>query len=602
MQHLQTLFNQAFQDLGLDQTHAAIGLSNRPDLCDYQCNGALALAKQAKKPPRQLAQAILEALQTLQASNGDYSFDIAGPGFINITLEKHRLEALANQQAQDPRLGCTQVLTPETIVLDFGGPNVAKEMHVGHLRCAIIGESLQRLAQFIGHKTISDVHLGDWGLPYGKTILELKHKKPDLPYFQEGFENDDSETAPVSLEELNTLYRQGNERCKDNDEALNEARQITALMQKKHPGYHGLWKQFVNVSVKAIRKNYERLNINFDYWYGESDAHAYIERVEQILDEHNILVESEGAQVIHVAKEIDGDNPLPPLIFYKKDGAVTYGSTDLATIFQRKEDFKPDQLLYIVDQRQGMHFKQVFRAAEIAGFLNRDGAKDTQALHIGYGTIDGPDGKPMKTRDGQQIFLEDMLNEVYHAAQALLPTPEDAQCAQDGISQDNLDQLAEDIAMAAIKFNDMKNNTATDYSFDIKQCTRFDGKTGPYLQYAVARINSILDKVDVQSPAGHAIQINDEFERKLVFTLLQTNDTLHRALEKHEPSIICDHAHEIAQVFSRFYAECPILNQTADIQASRLCLVKLTKDILTLELTLLGIATPHKIYTRRASE
>ena len=602
MQQLQALFNQAFEALELDQKHASVGLSNRPDLCDFQCNGALALAKQAKKPPRQLAEMIVESVKNLIAAQGqadDYAFDIAGPGFINIKLADSLLEQLADAQSSDERLGVSTTEAPQTIVLDFGGPNVAKEMHVGHLRCAIVGESLQRVAQFVGHKTISDVHLGDWGLPYGKTILELKHQKPDLPYFDENHQGEYPEESPVTLEELNRLYREGNERCKNDDAALEEARFITAQMQKGQSGYHGLWKHFVDVSVQAIRKNYERMDINFDYWYGESDSYAYIDRVAKALNEKGILVESEGAQVVHVAEEADGENPLPPLIFFKKDGAVTYGTTDLATIFQRQEDFAPDQIYYVVDQRQGMHFKQVFRAAEQAGFLNKKDGGTTLPLHIGYGTINGPDGKPMKTRDGQQIFLGGMLNEVFEAAKVLLPTAEDEQCKADGVSQEQLDQLAEEIAMAAIKFNDMKNNTATDYSFDMNQCTRFEGKTGPYLQYAVARINSILDRATNADITAGAIKLSNEFERKLVFTLLQLNDTIHKAFEKHEPSVICDHAYEIAQVFSRFYTECPILNQEPEVQASRLKIVELTKAILSLELNLLGIKTPHKIYTKR---
>jgi arginyl-tRNA synthetase len=514
---------------------------------------------------------------------------------------------LALQQANDPRLGCIAAADPLTIVLDFGGPNVAKEMHVGHLRCAITGECLQRIAQFLGHKTISDVHLGDWGLPYGKTILELKIQQPDLPYFNPNHQGEFPESAPVTLEELNKLYREGNERCKNDEEALAEAREITALMQKGDVGYHGLWRHFVQVSVNAIRANYKRMDIHFDYWYGESDAYAYIEKVEHILRSKNILVESEGAQVIEVAQESDGENQLPPLLFYKGNGAVTYGSTDLATIYQRRVDFAPDEIWYVVDQRQGMHFKQVFRAAEKAGFLKPAGKKVTpiQPIHIGYGTINGPDGKPMKTRDGQQIYLGAMLDEVYEAAKALLPTADSAECLADQFSQEALDQLATDVAMAAIKFNDMKNNTATDYSFDIQQCTRFEGKTGPYLQYAVARINSVIKKASENSVitpnlTGSAIKISNEFERKLIFTLLQFSDTIQKAFDKHEPSIICDHAYEVAQAFSRFYTECPILKESLEVQAQRVKLVELTRNVLQQELHLLGIKTPEKIYTQRS--
>lgn len=604
MQKLQSIIQQAFAALDLDQQHAYISLSNRPDLCDFQCNGALALAKQAKKPPRQLAEAICAQVGLLLDASelkDAFALEIAGPGFINITLADSYLCALVNKQTKDERLGCATTAQPKKLVLDFGGPNVAKEMHVGHLRCAIIGESLQRIAHFLGHTTISDVHLGDWGLPYGKTILELQLQQPDLAYFDPDFQGDLPDQSPVTLEQLNCLYREGNERCKSDEDALFKAREITAQMQKGARGYHGLWKHFVAVSVEAIRKNYERLDVNFDYWYGESDAYEYIPAVEKILRDKNILVKSDGAMVIHVAEPTDGDNPLPPLIFYKKDGAVTYGSTDLATIYQRRTDFAPDEIHYVVDQRQGMHFQQVFRAARQAGFLEPV-AMDSQpikAIHIGYGTINGPDGKPLKTRDGQQIFLGAMLDQVFDAAKALLPSAQDEQCQADQVTSAQLEQLAEDIAMAAIKFNDLKNNTATDYSFDINQCTRFEGKTGPYLQYAIARINSILDKAAHQKQAATDITISNEFERKLAFTLLQAETAVNRAFEKHEPSVICDHAFEVAQIFSRFYTECPILNQQPAVLGPRLALVRLTRDVLTLELRLLGIKTPHKIYTQR---
>jgi len=597
MQVLQTLFNQAFKTLNLSLDQAQITLSNRPDLCDFQCNGALALAKQHKKPPRQLAEAILNNVrQSLEAQNQTslFVFDIAGPGFINIILADQLLAKLVGEQAQDPRLGCAKTLTPETIVLDFGGPNVAKEMHVGHLRSAIIGESIQRIMQFVGHKTISDVHLGDWGLPYGKTILELKFQQPDLVYFDNNFQGEYPEKPPVNLQQLNTLYREGNVRCKQDEQALEDARLITAQMQKGAAGYQALWRHFVTVSVAAIRQNYQRLDVNFDYWYGESDAYEYIDKVTGILKSKNLLVESQGAQVIDVASPADGEKPLHPLIFFKNNGAVTYGSTDVATVYQRQQDFAANRIVYVVDQRQSLHFTQVFRAAAKAGFLD-----NTTIHHIGFGTINGKDGKPLKTRDGEQIFLNTMLDEVYQAAKSLLPSPESAECKADQVTAEDLEEMAEAVAMAAVKFNDMKNNPVSDYIFDLEQCTKFEGKTGPYLQYAVARINSILEKAPANWTTQAQITLENEFERKLAFTLLQFEPSVYKAFNRYEPSALCDHAYEVAQVFSRFYTECPILNQSPAVLGSRLALAKLTKQVLSQELELLGIQTPERIYTRR---
>jgi len=614
MQALQTLFLDAFQQLDLALEHAQVSVSSRPDLCDYQCNGALACAKQAKRSPRELAQAIVAQVQSKLSEpamldesiqSDQYRFEIAGPGFINITLDNSLLAQLAERQRQDPRSLCQPSHQRKTIVLDFGGPNVAKEMHVGHLRCAIIGESLTRVARFLGHTTISDVHLGDWGLPYGKTILELQLSQPELVYFDATNHPTTKvfwpKQAPVTLSELNQLYRAGSQRCKDDADALEQARAITAELQQGHPGYTALWRHFVALSRAAIERNYQRLDVHFDLWLGESDAYAYVPKLEELLRTKNLLELSQGAQVIQVAEPSDGDNPLPPLIYYKSNGAVTYGTTDLATILQRREDYQPHQLVYVVDQRQSLHFKQVFRAATIAGLFDplTPGGESLSAVHVGYGTINDSHGKPLKSRDGEQFYLNDMLDQVRVAAASLLPSPDDPACQRDGIDQRDLDQLAEAVAMAAIKFHDLKNNTASDYTFALEQCTRFEGKTGPYLQYAVARINSIVAKAG-QSISPAAIQIHHPAERGLLFSLLQTSEQIHKVFAHFEPSFLCDHAYTLAQHFSRFYSECPILSAEPTVQASRLSIALLTKQVLELELKLLGITTPKRIYTRKS--
>ena len=618
MQDLNNLLQNAFValDLPLDQAKAVI--SSRPDLCDYQCNSAMALAKSQKCPPRQLAEKIVGQLKLLieesdePIAHGIETLEIAGPGFINITLKNTYLDELANHQTQDLQLGLKRVESPKKILLDFGGPNVAKEMHVGHLRCAIVGESLQRILTAIGHSTISDVHLGDWGLPYGKTIYELSQTHPELPYFDEAIAQDENyeypSESPLSIQQLTLAYKAGNKRCDDSPEALDTARKITALMQQGHRGYRALWKHFVSVSVEDIKAIYTRLGIQFDYWYGESDAYPYIENVVEHAKAQNLLIQSDGAQVIPVEEEQDGDNPLPPLMVYKSDSAVTYGATDLATIYQRMVDFQPDQILYVVDQRQGLHFKQVFRAADKLAYTeakNRHSAKakEMSLTHIGYGTINGSDGKPLKTRNGLQIKLSGLLDDAVAQAKKILPDIKSPECIQLNFTQEKLDQLAESIAIAAIKFNDMKNNTATDYTFDLQQFTRFEGKTGPYIQYAIARIHSMLEKAELKNYQPGQIKISNEFERKLIFLVLQINTVIHKSAENYEPSIICDHVFEIAQAFSRFYSECPALSEPdPEIRASRLAIALLTQKVLAKELDLLGLDAPKKILTRKPDE
>jgi len=629
MQQLDRLLEQVFTQLDLPLEHARVTLASRPDLCDYQCNAALALAKPLKKAPRQIAELIATETQTLlnntTATDPLYglidSIEIAGPGFLNIKITNTALAQLAQRQLSHPQFGCELVKTPQTIVLDFGGPNVAKEMHVGHLRCAIVGESIQRMLKLVGHTTISDVHLGDWGLPYGKTIYELSLQQPDLPYFNPNHQGDYPAEPLLALSELTLLYKAGNERCKNDPAALEAARQVTAQMQQGTPGYRALWQDFVTVSIDAIQTIYKRLDIHFDHWFGESHSYPYVATVAKAALSNNLMIESDGAQVIHVAEASDGNNPLPPLMIYKTDGAVTYGATDLATIYQRRKDFHPDSIVYIVDKRQGLHFQQVFRAAEKMQYTQQISGQPTELIHIGYGTINGADGKPLKTRDGEQIRLAGLLDDVVKEAARLLPDVNDPQCQADQVTQAQLNELAESVAIAAIKFNDMKNHTGTDYNFDIKQFTRFEGKTGPYLQYAVARINSLLEKAgslmmatdikgDKENDSEQGIEsllakentivIENEFERKLVFLLLQFDEVVHKAVAKLEPSIICDHAFDIAQTFSRFYTECKILGDTpAQQRASRLAISLLTKQILSQELYLLGINTPQRIYTQK---
>lgn len=559
-QKLLTIFNT----LGFDSKFAVVKTSDRPDLSDFQCNGALALAKSEHKNPREIATQIAEELK----KDSDFeTISVDGPGFINLKVNNSLLGKIIDTTGADERLGCEKIENPKTIVLDFGGPNVAKALHVGHLRSAVIGESIRRIEEFVGNKTISDVHFGDWGTPMGMIIAEIIHKDGDL-----------SKVETYDVNEISAIYKQANIRCKEDEEAKETARQITAKMQDGYPEYRKAWQYLRDVSVAAVKKNYDELDAHFDLWLGESDAHQTCGDIVKIAEEKGVSEVDDGATIIRLE---ESNKPKPPVILVKSDGGFAYQVTDIATIKMRVDDLKADEIIYVVDKRQSLHFEQVFEVAEKLNI-----APNVKLQHIGFGTVNGADGKPFKTRDGGVMNLEDLIKLSKDKVRESMPEP-DAQ-----YNAEYIEKLTAQIAMAAIKFQDLKNNIASGYIFELEDFAKFDGKTGPYIQYAIARINSILRKAG-NLKEGNIIITNNE-ERDLVLKIMQLNNVIMRAHESKEPSIISDYAYTLAQTFSTFYNASSIMNaESSEIAASRLRLARLVRDILTKLLYLLGIEAPE---------
>ena len=567
---LEDIINQklsaAFADLGLDTKYATAKVSDRPDLSDFQCNGALALAKIEKKNPRQIGEAIAEKL----IQDTDFAkVSVDGPGFLNLTLNDEFLAAVADKMAADERFGCALNPNPKTVVMDYGGPNVAKEMHVGHLRSGVIGESMRRIEEFVGNKPIADVHFGDWGTPIGMILAEVIAHDGDL-----------SKMESYNIAEITRFYKQANIRCKEDESAKETARQITAKLQEGDETYRKAWKHIRQVSVDAVKENYKELGVHFDLWLGESDAHNTCFEIKQIAQDKGLLEFDDGAYIIRLDEE---NKPKPPVIIEKSDGGFTYQATDLATIKMRVDDLKADEIIYFVDKRQSLHFEQVFEAAEKLGI-----APNVKLQHIGFGTVNGADGKPFKTRDGGVMNLSDMIKMSKEKVAESMPKADESK----GIGQEYLDNLISQVAIGAIKFQDLKNNIASGYIFELDDFANFEGKTGPYVQYAVARINSIMRKnqdVDLGK-----IKVTNAEERNLLLKLAQLNNVVVRAEADKEPSIISDYVYNLAQTFSAFYNTSPIMGaESKDVAASRLAMAKLTRDVLVKLLYLLGIEAPE---------
>ena len=569
---IEKIINQklcdTFTKLGLDTAYAAVKVSDRPDLSDFQCNGALALAKQEKKNPREIAARIAGELE----KDADFAkISIDGPGFINLTLKDEAIAAVLDQIAADERFGIVKVETPKKVVMDFGGPNVAKAMHVGHLRAAVIGESIQRIERFLGNEVISDVHLGDWGTPMGMIIAEIIKQDGNL-----------DKALNYNIDEITEFYKAANLRCKEDENAKEDARQITAALQDGNPEYRRVWQHLREASVSAIKKNYDDLDINFDLWLGESDAHAASAEVVKLAEAKGLSELDEGA---HILRLEESNKPKPPVILIKSDGAYGYQITDIATIKDRVEKLKAEEIIYVVDKRQSLHFEQVFEAVDKLGI-----APNVKMVHIGFGTVNGSDGKPFKTRDGGVMTLENLIAMSKDKVGESMPSPADAP----GYDQAYIDNLTAQIAVGAIKFQDLKNSIASGYVFDLEDFAKFEGKTGPYIQYAIARINSIIRKAKDNDIAFGPIIISNPEERILALKLLQLNNTVYRAFTEYEPSIISDYAYTLAQIFSSFYNASPIISaETPQLAASRLQLAKLVRDVLALLLYLLGIEAPE---------
>lgn len=557
---------KVFNELGFDTKFAVVKNSDRPDLSDFQCNGALALAKSEKKNPRQIGEAIAAKL----SEDTDFAkVSVDGPGFLNLTVSDKMIAETMDAMAADERFGCAVVAEPKNIILDYGGPNVAKEMHVGHLRSGVIGESMRRIEKFVGNNPISDVHFGDWGTPIGMILAEVIAKDGNL----DNMEN-------YNIAEITAFYKQANIRCKEDEKAKETARIITAKFQDGDEEYTKAWRHIRKVSVEAVKENYKELGVHFDLWLGESDAHKTCFEVKKIAEEKGLLEFDDGAYIIRLDEE---NKPKPPVIIEKSDGGFTYQATDIATIKMRVDNLKADGIVYFVDKRQSLHFEQVFEAVEKLGI-----APNVKMRHIGFGTVNGADGKPFKTRDGGVMNLNDMIQMSKDRVAESMPKAG----GESGLSQEELDKLIAQVAIGAIKFQDLKNNIASGYIFELDDFANFEGKTGPYVQYAIARINSVMRKND-EVKAGKIVITNPE-ERNLALKISQLSNVVMRAENDKEPSIVSDYVYNLAQAFSSFYNASPVKGaETAEIASSRIGLAKLTRDVLTLLLYLLGIEAPE---------
>ena len=575
---LEYLINQklahVFQKLNLDEKFATVKVSDRPDLSDFQCNGALALAKSERKNPREIAAIIVAELE----KDADFAkISIDGPGFINLSLADTFLAHNIDAIAADKNFGCAKVEKANRVVMDFGGPNVAKALHVGHLRSAVVGESIRRIENFVGNETISDVHFGDWGTPMGMILSEIIRQDGNL-----------SKVETYDIKQISAFYKQANIRCKEDEAAKEEARLITTKIQDKDPEFYKAWQHLRKVSVDDVKKNYAELDAHFDLWLGESDAHETCKEVVKIARERGISEVDDGATIIRLDET---KSQRPPVILVKSDGGFGYQLTDIATIKMRYDDLKADEIIYVVDKRQSLHFEQVF---EVAEKLNL--APNVKFLHIGFGTVNGADGKPFKTRDGGVMNLEDLIKLSKDKVRESLPLPNEVE----GYGEKEIEKMVTQIAMAAIKFQDLKNNIASGYIFELEDFAKFEGKTGPYIQYAVARINSIIRKANAAGIKEGNVIISNREEKDLALKISQLSNTIMRAHTEHEPSIISDYVYTLAQTFSTFYNASSIMNaESAELAASRLKMSRLVRDILVQLLYLLGIEAPEVMLKRK---
>lgn len=582
----------AFAAAGLPAELGRVTPSDRPDLADFQCNGALPAAKVARRDPREIA---AEVVAHLASDPRLGSVETAGLGFINIRVSAEALAQRAAEIAADPRLGAGVVETPRKVLVDYGGPNVAKPMHVGHLRSSIIGESVKRIYRFRGDEVVGDAHFGDWGYQMGLLIGAVMDEHPDIGEQVEainagGPAADDVETAEalfekVGLADLDRLYPEAAARGKADADYRDRARKLTAALQDRTPGYFLLWRHFAKVTRVALERDFHALGVDFDLWKGESDVEDLIEPMVAELDAKGLLVDDQGARIVRVARQGD-KRELPPLLVVSSEGSAMYGTTDLATILDRKESFGPDHVLYVVDQRQADHFEIVFRAAYLAGY-----AVEGALEHVGFGTMNGTDGKPFKTREGGVLKLNDMIVMTRDKARERLHE------AGLGAELDPaaFEDTAHKVAVAALKFADLQNFRGTSYVFDLDRFSSFEGKTGPYLLYQAVRIKSVLRKAADEGVAGGEIVVSEAAERDLVLLLDAFDQALADAYDKKAPNFVAEHAYKLAQAFSKFYAACPILSASPELKASRLALAQTTLRQLEAALDLLGIEAPERM-------
>lgn len=585
---LTGLLSDAFDAAGFDRAYGEVVRSNRPDLGDFQCNGALPAASEYGKNPRQIGQEVVDALREAIDDGLFAKVDLAGPGFINLRLSDAFLAQHVQRMAGDERLGAPATPQPRHVIVDYGGANVAKPMHVGHLRSSIIGDSLKRLFTFYGDRVTGDIHMGDWGLQMGMLITEVQRRYPDLPYFDPDFEGPYPEESPVTMADLQEFYPHASARAKSDQVAMEAARQATKELQEGRPGYRALWQHFVDVSIESLRRDFDALNVHFDLWLGESHADPYIEAMIERLRKEGYAVESEGALIVPIHKP-DDKTEVPPLMLLKSDGAVLYGTTDLATLAMRMAELEPDIILYVVDARQSLHFEQVFRAARKSGIVPMDVALE----HLPFGTMNDTHGKPFKTREGGVMSLNVLIDMVREKALSRL---EEVDAAQD-YPEAERDEIARLVGLSALKFADLVNHRAKDYVFDLERFSSFEGRTGPYLLYTAVRTKSILRRAEEAGlQTGQILPPAGEEERELMLKLTELPDVMAYAYETRAPNHLADYVYNLAITFNRFYREFHILSEEdAARQASWLALALYSLQQIELVLSLLGIEVPERM-------
>ena len=581
---IEEVMMEAFQASGYEEKFGKVTVSNRPDLCEYQCNGAMAAAKAYRKAPIMIANDVVEKLQDKSIFE---SAQAVNPGFINLKVNRNFLASYLNEMARDENLSVEKTETPKTIVIDYGGPNVAKPLHVGHLRSAIIGESIKRMGRFLGHKVIGDVHLGDWGLQMGLIITELSKRQPDLVYFAEDYQGEYPEEAPFTVSELEEIYPTASKKSKEDEVYKNEALEATLELQKGRRGYRALWDQIMKVSVADLKKNYEKLSVDFDLWKGESDADPYIPGLVDYLKEKGYAYMDQGALVVDVKEESD-TKEIPPCMILKSDGASLYTTTDLATIVQREEDFHPDEIIYVVDKRQELHFVQVFRCAKKTHLV----PEKTELSFVGFGTMNGKDGKPFKTREGGVMRLERLISEINEEMYKKI-------VENRSVKGDDAHKTAQMVGLSAIKYGDLSNQASKDYVFDVDRFTSFEGNTGPYILYTIVRIKSILNRYKEEggSPEeGEILGAANDSEKALMMALSKLNAVIQPAFQEKAPHKICSYIYELANAFNSFYHETKILGEeNEDQKTSWIQVLMLTRKVLETCIGLLGFEAPDRM-------
>ncbi len=574
----------AFTACGYDEKYAKVTLSNRPDLCEYQCNGAMAAVKEYKKAPLVIAEEIAAKLK----ENAVFSMaEAVKPGFLNLKLCDAFVAEFMNGMEADGRLGCEKTKEPKTIIIDYGGPNVAKPLHVGHLRSAVIGESIKRIGKFMGHHMIGDVHLGDWGLQMGLIITELKLRRPELVYFDENYSGEYPTEPPFTISELEEIYPTASKKSKEDASYKEAAMQATYELQHGRKGYQALLSHILNVSVTDLKRNYEKLNVSFELWKGESDAQPYIPDMVKKMKDDGFAYISDGALVVDVKEDSD-TKEIPPCMILKSDGASLYNTTDLATIVWRMKDYNPDMLIYVVDKRQELYFTQVFRCARKTGLVK----PETTLKFLGFGTMNGKDGKPFKTREGGVMRLENLLSEINEEMYGKIRDNQN-------MTDEEAEKTAKIVALSAVKYGDLSNQASKDYIFDIERFTSFEGNTGPYILYTIVRIKSILNKYKEAGKSAAGAKIlppHSEDEKALMLEISRFNAMMENAFEETAPHKVCAYIYDVANAFNHFYHNTKIMTEEDEtLQASYIRLLELTKRVLETCIDVLGFSAPDKM-------